>query len=167
VSRIARLWQLPARQRRVVAKALVALPLVRVALAVAGVNRTYRLLAWVSPVRPAHRSVRFGKLGETGGAEMVSLALATARLVRAAAIHGRSGATCLPRALVTWAILRGEGVSSDVRIGARCRDGKFEAHAWIEAAGAEIDLDAGDAVDPFVPFDAEGLLVGLTPVRKP
>ena len=154
VSRFARLWRLPARQRRVVGEALIALPLVRVGLAVIGVNRTYRLLAWASPVREMRSS-------GAGGAEMVSAALAIARLVRAAAIYGRSGATCLPRALVTWAILRREGITSDVRLGARMCAGHFEAHAWIETAGQVIDLDAGTDLDPLVPFDVAELAAGL------
>ena len=44
-----------------------------------------------------------------------------------------TGATCLPRALVTHALLTRQGLASELRIGVARRPGRLlEAHAWVE-----------------------------------
>ena len=48
-------------------------------------------------------------------------------------------ATCLTKALAAQALLRQEGVPADLRLGvAKDRDGKFQAHAWLEQEGRII-----------------------------
>jgi hypothetical protein len=48
--------------------------------------------------------------------------------------------TCLPRALVTTALLRNAGINASLRIGVR-RDGEaVHAHAWTEVSGVPVDV---------------------------
>jgi hypothetical protein len=42
-----------------------------------------------------------------------------------------------------WAFLLRNGVASELRLGFRNSDGKFEAHAWVEWNGAPLN-DAPD-----------------------
>lgn len=63
----------------------------------------------------------------------------TARAVHAAARNVSRRATCLEKSLAIWSLLRRRGVASQLRIGARNFDGKFEAHAWVEHEGVAIN----------------------------
>jgi hypothetical protein len=48
-------------------------------------------------------------------------------------------ATCLEKSLAIWSLLGRQGVASQLRIGARNDNGKFEAHAWVEHNGIAIN----------------------------
>ena len=78
---------------------------------------------------------------------------AAERAVRAAARYGLVRATCLERALALCWLLGKEGVGTNLRIGVRKTGEKFEAHAWVECDGQE--LDAGDSHEHYAAFDAE------------
>jgi Transglutaminase-like superfamily len=58
---------------------------------------------------------------------------------------------CLVRSLTLWTLLLRRGVSTDLRVGFRKRDGRFEGHAWVEHAGAPINEDANET-KTFVPW---------------
>ena len=59
---------------------------------------------------------------------------------------------CLPRALVTAAILEGQGLDVAVRIGVR-RDGEvLSAHAWVEHRGVPF-AEPAEITSRFAPFD--------------
>jgi hypothetical protein len=49
--------------------------------------------------------------------------------------------TCLHRSLTLWWLLGRRGFASDFVLGARKRDGRLEAHAWVEHQGAAINDD--------------------------
>ena len=74
------------------------------------------------------------------------------RMVNAAARRGMVTATCLPRALVTRALLRRSGVSANLKFGVSRDIGHFEAHAWVEAEGTP----SHEAARPyrFVPLES-------------
>ena len=76
-----------------------------------------------------------------------------ARLVRIAASRGPAQPTCLPRAMVLWALLRRHGIDAGIRFGVRKIDNEIEAHAWVEV-GEQLIEDAGDAEDSFSPFES-------------
>ena len=59
-------------------------------------------------------------------------------LVRVAANRGVCRANCLPQSLVTWALLRREGIDSVIQLGARKESEKLEAHAWVECFGLRL-----------------------------
>jgi len=50
---------------------------------------------------------------------------------------------CLSRSLVLWALLRAQGVDSELRFGVRRVGDDLEAHAWVEHQGRPLN-DAGD-----------------------
>jgi hypothetical protein len=59
---------------------------------------------------------------------------------------------CLHRSVVLWALLRGQGFQPRICFGGKKEDERFEAHAWVEAAGLTFDLS--DArLEEFVPFE--------------
>ena len=47
-------------------------------------------------------------------------------------------ATCLRQALLTWWLLRRQGIESELRIGIQKRNGRIHGHAWVRAAGQVI-----------------------------
>jgi len=63
----------------------------------------------------------------------------TVRMVRAAARHGISRASCLEESLTLWWLLARQGIASDLRIGVRKEQGSFEAHAWVERDGVALN----------------------------
>lgn len=61
-------------------------------------------------------------------------------------------ATCLPRSLTLWYLLRRQGVPSDLHVGVRRESDTFAAHAWVEYQGRA--LGEGNAVRTrFAAFD--------------
>ncbi|MDP9053679.1 MAG: lasso peptide biosynthesis B2 protein [Acidobacteriota bacterium] len=49
------------------------------------------------------------------------------------------GGNCLARSLTLWTILLRRGLSTDLRVGFRKREGRFEGHAWLEHEGAPVN----------------------------
>jgi hypothetical protein len=47
--------------------------------------------------------------------------------------------TCLVESLALWYLLQEQRVPADLRIGVRKMSGEFEAHAWVEYAGAALN----------------------------
>ena len=73
-------------------------------------------------------------------------------MVNIAGRYAPGPATCLTRSLFLSWLLRGWGVSCELRIGVRLNDGALEAHAWVEHLGMPIN-DADDIALRFAPFD--------------
>lgn len=78
----------------------------------------------------------------------------TARSVEIAARYALLNANCLSRSMMLWWLLRRRGVATELRIGVRKRDGRFEAHAWIELEGRVLN-DAPDVKTRFASFDGD------------
>jgi hypothetical protein len=55
------------------------------------------------------------------------------------------GGHCLVRSLTLWAMLHRRGVPTDLRVGFRKRDGKFEGHAWLEYGDSPINETPAEA----------------------
>lgn len=64
---------------------------------------------------------------------------------------GLSG-NCLVRSLTLWAMLLRRGVSTDLRVGFRKRDGAVQGHAWLEYADAPVN-EAIDEARSYVPYE--------------
>jgi hypothetical protein len=77
---------------------------------------------------------------------------ATVRLVQGAAAWSLHRPTCLHRSLTLWWLLRRQGIASELRIGVRKEQGRFEAHAWVERQGVALN-DRPDIGQDFTPFD--------------
>lgn len=63
----------------------------------------------------------------------------TARMVRAAGHYGIGHPNCLKVSLALWWLLARQGIASDLRVGVRKDEEKFEAHAWVEFRGAALN----------------------------
>lgn len=129
-----KLWSLPAPRRSVLARACALLVLTAAALRLLGFRRWQATLA---------RWLPLGRSRDASAPE-------TARLVAGAARRLAGADSCLPEALVLWALLRRHGIDADLRLGVRKRDGRLEAHAWVERGGRALH-DAGAAA--FAPFE--------------
>jgi hypothetical protein len=60
-------------------------------------------------------------------------------MVNSADRHGLVHPSCLAKSLALWWLLGREGISSELRIGIRKENEKFEAHAWVERDGAAVN----------------------------
>lgn len=62
-----------------------------------------------------------------------------AHMVNAADRQGFVHPSCLAKSLTLWWLLGRQGIDSDLRIGIRKENDKFEAHAWVERDGAALN----------------------------
>ena len=76
------------------------------------------------------------------------------RMEEAAARNLFFDTNCLEQSLVLWWLLQKRGVAADLRIGARKDANRFEAHAWVEFAGAALN-STGEGHLHFVPFEEQ------------
>jgi hypothetical protein len=76
------------------------------------------------------------------------------RMEEAAARNLFFDTNCLEQSLVLWWLLQKRGVSADLLIGARKDADRFEAHAWVEFAGAPLN-STGEGHLHFVPFEEQ------------
>ena len=138
-----RLRQLDPRERRALYTAAAVIPWMSLRLAIAGLKRAQRAI-------PAGRP-------RADSAQTLAEARALARLVAIAARRGAWHARCLPTALALQWMLARRGIASSLRLGARRRNGRFEAHAWVEHAGEPLDA-AGvrEEFAAFPPIPARG-----------
>jgi len=121
---------LPPERRWLTAEALVLPALISACFKLFGVARTQ---AWL------RRCARVGASLEPGDAVR---AVREAR--RAQQIVRRStgmGGSCLVRSLSLWTMLLRRGLTTEIRVGLRRREGKIEGHAWIEYRGVPINED--------------------------
>lgn len=129
-------------ERSLLWHALMLLPMVRASLFMFGCRRTQ---AWLN------------RLAERRGSPQRLLdnpayATTTQRMVDAAARSRVVTASCLPRALVTCALLQRNGVNAATKIGVRRHLGRIEAHAWVETDHDESSN--ADSSNGFVPLTA-------------
>lgn len=116
-------------------KAAILLGITRVLLAIAGLDRTRRLLT-------TRRTSRID----------ASRAEALARAMLFASHRVPFATTCLDRAVALWWLLSREGISATLRIGVRKPEAtKLSAHAWVEHDG-QVLLDEEAA--GFAAFEA-------------
>lgn len=90
----------------------------------------------------------------TNGArhEDTYLAFQIPRLELAAARHLPLRTNCLEQSLVLCWLLQRRGIAAELRIGARKKSDRLEAHAWVELDGKALN-EPGKAHLHFVPFD--------------
>ncbi len=123
---VQKLRALPARERRLLVRAAVTLPVSVLLLKLAGYQRARRLgerLTRARPV-PADASARIDST-----VRMVDLA--TTRLpIRSA---------CLSQSLALWYLLLAQGVRTEVCFGVRAGGAPLDAHAWVEHDGRPIN----------------------------
>lgn len=148
-----RLRQLSSAERWLLAQALILLPLTALALRVVGFWRWQTTLARLAPVDRAPAA--------SDTATLLRQGRALARLVDVAARRGLYRASCLPRSLTLWWLLRSRGIDNDLCVGVRKEEGQFEAHAWVELRGLVLN-DPNHIRQRFVAFDRAIRPVGGT-----
>ena len=129
---------LSGREQWVLLASLVLLPLFWLGLRLAGLQR---FQAWLDHFPLARRP-------PLSQAEAAALGLAVNR----AANRVLGATSCLTRSLLLRWLLRFYGTTSDLRIGGRCENGEFAAHAWVEIAGQPIN-DVPDIAIRYATFD--------------
>jgi hypothetical protein len=133
----ATLRRLSPAERGVLLQAMGLLPLVAISLRILGLRLTQSVLAWL-PRRQVAK-----------GSDRVWM---TVRMVKVAVRYQRPWANCLKRSLVLWALLRCQGIDSQLRIGVRQTAGEFAAHAWVDYDGVVLN-DTQDVELEFSPFE--------------
>ena len=118
------------RERGLLAKSILLLPLVHCALFFPGYTRTVKLIEQLAPIRQVPPA--------PNAAETLKKARQSAQLVSIAARHGFFNASCLRQALLLWWLLRGQGIQSQIRFGTRKSKDQLDAHAWVEVNGEAI-----------------------------
>ena len=90
--------------------------------------------------------------GEGADAAAGALAVEVARWVDAAYRRSPFASSCLTRSLVLHRVLRARRLPSRLRIGVGKPGGAFQAHAWVECAGAPLN-DRDTLHRHFAPLD--------------
>lgn len=122
-------------------QAYLLISLTALALRIGGLQRWQSLLLRFVPKSAAVDT-------STAASERAHLA---ASLVAAAARRLPFSSNCLHQSVALWWLLRRHGFASELRIGSRFREDRFEAHAWVEYAGQVLN-DSKDVHLQFTPF---------------
>lgn len=135
-----RFSRLRADERHAVVVASALLVVVRVSLAVCRFSRVRRLVTWLGR----------RQWGVVERADVVAWAVSTA----GDRLPGEF--TCLPRALVGYAMLRAGGHDPTLHVGVSKRDADVEAHSWVSVDGAVVvgDLPTLDRFESFGPVSS-------------
>jgi hypothetical protein len=128
-----RLRDLSSRERTLAAKAAALQAVVVPALRVFGFGKVRSMLAALAPLK---------KSGPKGEDALVR-AREAARVTIGVARRSIPRASCVPRALVLWALLRRIGIEARVRFGAKRAGKSIEAHAWVEFGGEALGETPG------------------------
>ena len=122
-----------ANARGIFLRAAVLLPVISISLKMRGFRATQRLLLRSLPA--ARQTSEENSIHIAGDLKRPEL---TSRMVNAAIRYVWRASTCLEKSLALWWLLGRQGIASQLRIGARKFEGKFEAHAWVECGGAAL-----------------------------
>jgi hypothetical protein len=143
-ARLRRFSALPRAAKLDFVRAALLLPLIRMSLQLRGFRATQKTLqSWV------RRGV--AALPETAAAAETT---EVCRMVLAAARYSFMQTSCLERSLALGWLLARRGIATQLRIGARKSQGKFEAHAWVERNGSAIGQPDGTHVH-YAAFEKE------------
>ena len=144
---LARTARLPARERALLLRAALLLPMAALALRLLPLKVLLRLADGPTGPGPAIPAERI------------------AALVEAAALREPFRVTCLHKALALYTLLRRSRFEAEFVMGTARAPGGLEAHAWVEHRGAA--LDGGVPTDTFTPLVRwSGSRGGLAPSRS-
>jgi hypothetical protein len=138
INKFRNFWNLDWNSRWLLLQAFLLLPIVALSLKIWGVKRTQMALARL--LIPLQNSENPSKI------------IKTIRMVQLAARYYQPWANCLKKSLILWALLRHQGINSELRIGIRRDTDNFEAHAWVECDGVVLN-DSLNVRDRFAMFD--------------
>jgi hypothetical protein len=150
--------QLPFREQACFVQALLLLSITVLALRGMSFQRWQSILARLAPLPSSRNGWRSVAPRSEGGLQAdvrTQQAQATARMVSAAARRSVLPSSCLHNSLVLWWLLRWQRIGSEIRLGGRKENDRFEAHAWVEVAGEALN-EADDVRHRFAPFEHPG-----------
>lgn len=130
---------LQGEERSLLLLSYILLPLVDVSLRLRGLRGTATILAQFCPQPEPDKTVELSEVRRV------------VRMVKLAVKYSPPWASCLRKSLVLWYLLRRKGIETELRIGSRRNEGKFEGHAWIEYQGMVLN-DTPDVRQRFVMF---------------
>src|SRR5882672_7446690 len=146
--RLRRFSAMDASARGLFLRATAVLPVIFISLKMRGFGATQEFLLRSFPIVPqASQQDSIHVVGDLKRTEL------TSRMVNAAIRHVWRASTCLEKSLVLWWLLGRQGIASELRIGARQLEGKFEAHAWVERDGLALN-EAQQEHRHYAAFDA-------------
>lgn len=137
-----------AEARGIFLHATALLPVISVSLKTRGFVSTQKFLLRFLPIAP--QTSQKDSIHIAGDLKRTEL---TSRMVNAAIRHLWRASTCLEKSLALWWLLGRQGITCELRIGARKLGGKFEAHAWVEREGAALS-EPQDEHRHYAAFDA-------------
>lgn len=146
-------WRLPAYERGIVVEAAAGLLATWMGLRLFNYRRWKKFMDIFVPA-DSRRSA-------ASALPPIAAAQDIARLENSAARRLFFRANCLEHSMVLWWLLRRRQIPAELRIGARKLEGRFEAHAWVEYAGAMLG-DWGVDHLHFSPFDGP-----IAPLESP
>ena len=148
LERLRRFRRLNAEERGIFLRAVFLLPVISLSLKIRGFRATQEfLLRFLPNAQPVSQNASLLLRRDIERIEI------TERMVNSAVCHVWRGSNCLQRSLALWWLLRLQGLSSELRIGARKINGKFEAHAWVERQGVALN-DPDQQHRHYATFDA-------------
>lgn len=139
-----RFRRLSRAEQRVLLRAMILLPATAAGLRLFGFRRWQSVLARWGAAKN-RRAEKFP------GASLETARM-TARMVSAAERHGPGRPNCLKQSLVLCWLLRRDGIPAVLRIGVRKGSDRFQAHAWVEYAGAVLN-DNDEVHQHYAAFD--------------
>lgn len=120
--------RLTARERTLAAKAAALQAVVVPALRLVSLKKVQSLVGALAPLK------RSGPRGD----EALARAHEAARVVHGVARRSIPRASCLPRSIVLWALLRRMGIEGRLRFGVKRQGSGVDAHAWVEVNGEPV-----------------------------
>ena len=145
--RLRRFSSLDSEARGSFLRAALLLPMISVSLKFRGFRATQEsLLRFLADPQQISQGISAGLLADAGRTQL------TVRMVNAAVRHIWRSSTCLEKSLALWWLLGRQGIASELRIGARKVQDKFEAHAWVERQGIAVN-EPDDVHRHYAPFD--------------
>jgi len=148
--------ELPIRERALLARLVLLLPIVGGLLRLLGVQRTYRLLE--------RSALNSSAVHPDDGSRIPAERLG--RLVGIASRNGPYSATCLRQSLVVWWMLRRRGLPAELRIGVAKDQEHMYAHAWVELSGQVIN-DRPTIADDYAVYEGLDLCPPDSLARPP
>lgn len=143
-------------ERGTVVEAAFGLTATWIGLRIFGFRRWKGVLERISPAGsvdgPPADEAAVAATSERASETSLAMARAIARSMERAARHLFFQPNCLEQSLALWWLLRIRSIRSELRVGGRKAEDRFEAHAWVECGGAVLSR-AGEGQLHFVPFD--------------
>ena len=144
--------RLTGQERSALACSALLLPLIALGLRLLGFRRLQVALA---KVVPNHEPGLEGRSESRRGEVEVVV-----RMVAAASREGLVHGNCLEQSLTLWWLLRRRDVPAQLRIGVQKQGDQFQAHAWVELAGAVLN-DRDDAHQEYTAFARDLGVLGM------